>query len=197
MNENPIVPPPDIDQDIPLISLSGRTIFRPRSQGSSPLALHQSPAEVPPFLKRLLLAYPYLQRHPHPFMVHFAIVFIYASTFFSLLYLVSGNNTLEVSAFYCAAAGLLSLPAVMLTGELSRRVYYPNEPKHLFHIEIYYSRILLGLWAGAFLWRWLDPTILLNLRWLSLLYLLLLLAGVVIVTIISYFGGLLTFPLEK
>ena len=85
----------------------------------------------------------------------------------------------------------------MLTGEISRRVNYSRKPKELFHLEICYSWILLGLWAGAFLWRWLDPTILENFRWLSLIYLLLLLAGVVIVTLISYYGGLLTFPLEK
>ena len=85
----------------------------------------------------------------------------------------------------------------MLTGELSRRVNYPREPKQLFNIEIRYSWVLLGLWAGIFIWRWLDPTILQNFRWLSLLYLLLLLAGVVIVTLISFYGGMLTFPLEK
>jgi uncharacterized membrane protein len=179
------------------ISLPKWEGLRPRSKESSPLAFDPAQAEIPPFLKRLLLAYPYLQRYPHSFLVHFSIVFIYTTGFFSLLFLVSGNNALEISAFYCLGAGLLSLPPVMITGELSRRVNYPNEPKHLFRIEIYYSRILLGLWAGAFLWRWQDNSILQKFRWVSLLYLLLLLASIVIVTIISYYGGLLTFPLEK
>lgn len=152
---------------------------------------------IPPFLGRLLSAYPVLRRHPHPFLVHFAIVFIYAAACLSLLYLAGGPANLEASAFYCLAAGLLFLPPVMLSGELSRRANYPDEPKQLFRLEIVYSRILLGLWAGAFLWRWLDPTILHDFRWLSLCYLLLLLAGVVFVTLISYYGGLLTFPLDK
>jgi uncharacterized membrane protein len=171
--------------------------LRPRPKGSSPPAFESSPPAIPQFLGRLLKAYPLLQRHPHPFLVHFSITFIYAAAFFSLLYLACGAAAFERSAFYCLGAGLLSLPPVMLTGELSRRVNYTRDPKQLFRIEIYYSRILLGLGAGAFLWRWLDPTILQNFRWLSLFYLVLLLAEVVIVTIISYYGGLLTFPLEK
>ena len=171
--------------------------LRPQPKGTSPPAFKSSESAIPQFLGRLLQAYPHLQRHPHPFLVHFSITFIYAAAFFSLLYLASGSDAFERSAFYCLGGGLLSLPPVMLTGELSRRVNYPRDPKQLFRIEIYYSRILLGLGAGAFLWRWLDPTILKNFRWLSLLYLVLLLTEVVIVTIISYYGGLLTFPLEK
>jgi uncharacterized membrane protein len=170
---------------------------RPRSPGGTPPTFEPSRAEISSFLARVLQAYPYLQRHPHPFLVHFAIVFIYAATFLSLLFLVVGSPTLETAAFYCVGAGLLVLPPVMFTGEISRRVNYAQQPKELFTIEIQYSRVLLALWAGAFLWRWCDPTILTDFRWLSRIYLLLLLSGVVIVTLISYYGGLLTFPLEK
>ncbi len=197
MTDDPSFLTPRPIQDFSAASKPEWAVLRPGSKGVSPLAFDSAQSDVPPFLGRLLQAYPYLQRHPHPFLVHFSIAFIYAAAFFSLLYLASGAATLEISAFYCLGAGLLSLPPVMLTGELSRRVNYPRDPKQLFRIEIYYSRILLGLWTGAFLWRWLDPTILQTFRWLSLLYLLLLLAGVVIVTIISYYGGLLTFPLEE
>jgi uncharacterized membrane protein len=185
------------DLDAAAASRPDPAALRPRSKGGSLSGFDRWQADVPPLLGRLLQAYPFLQRHPHPFLVHFSIVFIYATAFFSLLYLASGSTCLEISAFYCLGAGLLFLPPVMLSGELSRRVNYPAEPKQLFRIEIFYSRVLLGLWAGAFLWRWLDPSILRNFRWLSLLYLLLLVAGVVIVTLISYYGGLLTFPLEK
>lgn len=171
--------------------------LRPQPKGTSPPTFESSQSAIPQFLGRLLQVYPHFRRHPHPFLVHFSITFIYAAAFFSLLYLASGADAFERSAFYCQGVGLLSLPPVMLTGELSRRVNYPRDPKQLFRIEICYSWILLGLGAGTFLWRWLDPTILKNFRWLSLLYLVLLLSEVVIVTVISYYGGLLTFPLEK
>ena len=190
MSEDPSFLPPKSGKEVSADS-------RPRSKGNRPLTFDLSHADLPPFLERLLQAYPYLQRHPHPFLVHFVIVFIYAATFLSLLFLVVGSPTLEISAFYCVGAGLLFLPPVMLTGELSRQVNYPREPKELFTIEIRYSRVLLGLWGGIFIWRWFDPTILQSFRWLSLLYLLLLLTGVVLVTYISFFGGMLTFPLEK
>jgi uncharacterized membrane protein len=190
MSEDPSFLPPRSGREVSATS-------RPRSKGNRPLTFDPSQADLPPFLIRLLRVYPYLQRHPHPFLVHFAIVFIYAAAFLSLLYLAGGGAALEISAFYCLGAGLLVLPPVMLTGELSRRVNYPSQPRELFRLESHYSWILLGLWAGAFLWRWGDPTILADFRWLSLMYLLLLFGGVVMVTIISYYGGLLTFPLEK
>ena len=154
-------------------------------------------ATRPQALGRILKKYPSLWRHPHPFMVHFPIVFLLAAAFFNLMYLATGVASLETSAFHFLGAGVLSLPLAMLTGELARRLNYPREPVLAFRIEIYYSRILLVLSLAAFLWRWLDPHILRNFRRASLCYLLIILALPVIVTIISYFGGLLTFPLEK
>jgi uncharacterized membrane protein len=170
---------------------------RPQSRGKSTAVLSPSELAVPEFFCRALQKYPSLRRHPHPFVVHFPIVFFLAAAFFTLVYLPTDSTTFETTAFHCLGAGVLSLPPAMLTGELTRRVNYPQEPIRAFRIEIHYSRLLLALSAGAFLWRWLDPTILKNFRWLSLLYLLLILSLPVLVTIISYFGGLLTFPLEK
>jgi hypothetical protein len=75
-------------------------------------------------------------------------------------------------------------------------VNYPWEPKELLIKKF----IIPGFYWDCgrnFIWRWFDPAILQNFRWLSLFYLLLLFAGVVIVTIISFYGGKLTFPLEK
>ena len=85
----------------------------------------------------------------------------------------------------------------MLTGEFARRVNYPQESRPTFRIEIRYSRLLLLMSSGAFLWRWLYPAILQNFRWASVFYLLLIFSLPLLVTIISYYGGLLTFPLEE
>lgn len=130
-------------------------------------------------------------------MVHFPIVFTLAAAFFSLLYLLAGVNSFETTAFHCLGAALLTTPLAMLSGELSRRVNYPRESKHTFQIERRYSRVLLTVSGVAFLWRWLDPSILQTFGWTSLVYLALVLSLPFLVTIISYFGGLLTFPLEK
>jgi uncharacterized membrane protein len=161
--------------------------------GAAPLPL----AALPKSLERLLKKYPFLRRHPHPFAVHFPIVFLFSAAFFNLVYLATGVVSFETSAFHFLGAGVLSLPPAMLTGELSRRLNYPREPLRAFRMEIFYSRILLALSLIAFLWRGLDPQILRNFTWLSLCYLLIILALPVLVTIISFFGGLLTFPLNE
>jgi uncharacterized membrane protein len=136
-------------------------------------------------------------RHPHPIAVHFPIVFLYSAAFFDLLYLVTGVTSLETSAFHFLGAGVLSLPFSILTGELIRRVGYSQEPVQAFRIEIYLSGILVALGLAALLWRGLDPRILRNFRWSSLLYLVIMLALPTLATTISLFGGLLTFPLNK
>ena len=152
---------------------------------------------LPAPLERLLKKYPGLVRHPHAFIVHFPIVFFYSAAFCDLVYLATGITSLETSAFHFLGAGLLSLPFSMLTGTISRRLSYPQEPDQIFHIEIFNSRLMLILSIAAFVWRWLDPHILRTFTWLSLIYLLIILALPTLATYISFFGGLLTFPLEE
>jgi uncharacterized membrane protein len=146
--------------------------------------------------ERLLRKYPGLVRHPHAFIVHFPVVFMYSAAFCDLVYLATGIASLETSAFHFLGAGLLSLPFSMLSGQISRHLVYPDEPHQVFHVEIFYSRVMLILSLAAFVWRWLDPQILRTFTWLSLVYLLIILALPVLATYISFFGGLLTFPLE-
>jgi uncharacterized membrane protein len=167
---------------------------RPRPpSGAAPAPLPLLPGPI----KRLLQKYPGLVRHPHPFTVHFPIVFFYLAAVFTLTYLATGSTRLEASAFYFLIAGTLFLPLTMITGEISRRVFYPDEPAKVFHIEIYYSWVLLVLAAAACLWRGLNPLVLAPFRWTSFIYLLIILALPAIATYISFFGGLLTFPLDK
>jgi uncharacterized membrane protein len=169
---------------------------RPRPKGrETPASLLSDPALPGPVIW-LLQRYPALRRHPHPFVVHFPIVFFLAAAFFTLAYQVIGSSAFESTAFHCLGAGVLSMPVAMLTGQFARRVNYPQDSSPTFRIEIRYSRLLLLLSSGAFLWRWLSPGILQNFRWASLFYLLLIFSLPLLVTIISYYGGLLTFPLE-
>lgn len=170
---------------------------KPRLQGREAASFRPTTIALPESLSRLLSRYPSLQRHPHPFIVHFPIVFTLAVAFFSLLYLLAGVASFETTAFHCLGATVFTLPLAILTGELTRRVNYSQEPKQAFRIELRSSYVLLALSGVAFLWRWFDPSILRNFRWASILYLTIILSLPLIATIISYFGGLLTFPLEK
>ena len=169
----------------------------PRPKGRAADAFPLSEIVLPnPFI-RMLHKYPCFRRHPHPFVVHFPIVFFLAAAFFTLAYLVTGSSAFEATAFHCLGAGVFFLPPAMLTGELTRRVNYRREHRATFRIEIRYSSLLLLISSGAFLWRWLYPSILQNFRWASVFYLLLIFSSPLLVTIISYYGGLLTFPLEE
>lgn len=186
---------PEQDQEPRQRETEAKTRPRPKGREASPFMSPE--VDLPRPLIRVLQRYPCLQRHPHPFVVHFPIVFTLAAAFFSLLYLLAGGNSFETTAFHCLGAALLTTLLSMLSGELSRRVNYPREPEHTFQIERRYSRALLAASGVAFLWRWLDPSILQNFGGASLVYLALVLSLPVFATIISYFGGLLTFPLEK
>lgn len=149
----------------------------------------------PPWLAGLVARYPWLRRHPHPAVAHFPVTFMLAAGFFSLLYLLTRVASFETTAFHCLGGGVLTTPAAIATGVLTRRLNYPD-PDPTLALE---KRLSLLLWAaasGAFVWRLLNPEVLRDLHGLNFVYLLLVLALTPLVSVISYFGGMLTFPLE-
>ncbi len=88
-----------VNQNLLPDAKSGQSDSRPRSLNGSVPAFEPSQINLPAFLVRLLQAYPFLQRHPHPFLVHFSIVFIYAAAFLSLLFLVIGTHRIRNFGF--------------------------------------------------------------------------------------------------
>jgi uncharacterized membrane protein len=168
-----------------------------RSRGMGPPQNQAYQGRLPAYLSRMLARWPFLRRFPHPLLAHFPIVYMLAATFFSLLYLATGKEAFDATAFYCLGAGVLFLPPVMLTGLFTHWLNFPGEADKTIRIEIRLSSVLLAVGAGAFLWRWLDPQVLHNLSGLNLIYLLLVLLVTPLVTATSYFGGMLTFPLEE
>ena len=55
--------------------------------------------EIPESLSRLLSRFPMLRRHPHPMTIHFPIVFMFSTTLFNLLYLLTGVRSFELDRF--------------------------------------------------------------------------------------------------
>ena len=151
--------------------------------------------QLPPRLAGWVARFPYLQRHPHPAVAHFPIVFMLAAGFFSVLYLLTKVASFETTAFHCLGGGVLTTPVCIATGVLTQRLNYPN-PDPTLDLE---KRLSFLLWAAAsvaFVWRLLNPEVLRDLHGLNFVYLLLVLALTPLVSVISYFGGLVTFPLE-
>jgi len=159
---------------------------------------HENPGgsqALPAWLVGLVERHPHLRRFPHPFVAHFPLTFMLAATFFSLLYLLTGVESFDTTAFHCLGGGVLTTPAAIATGVFTQRLNYP-QPDPTLTLE---KRLAFLLWAvasGAFVWRWLDPEVLRKLHGPDFFYLLLVLAVTLLVTVISYFGGMLTFPLE-
>lgn len=164
-------------------------------QGAEPdLAAGRRP--LPNWLLGLVARHPHLKQLPHPALAHFPITFLLSASFFSVLFLLTGIGSLETAAFHCLGGGVLTTPAAMATGVVSQRLNHPRPPP-TFALEKRLSYLLGAVAAGAFIWRLCDPRVLQDLGGINLLYLLLVLAVTPLVTIIGYFGGMVTFPLNQ
>jgi predicted heme/steroid binding protein/uncharacterized membrane protein len=152
--------------------------------------------ETPAVLSPLLVRFPILRRHPHPMMVHFPIVFLFAVFLFNGLFLLSGIETFETSALHCLAAGVLSSPLAIATGYYTWRLNYLSRPLRPVKIKKRLSWVLLLASGAALAWRLWEPAALKAAGPARLLYFLLTSTLFVIVVVIAYFGGQLTFPLE-
>jgi predicted heme/steroid binding protein/uncharacterized membrane protein len=153
--------------------------------------------ELPTRLSDLLQRYPLLRRHPHPMLVHYPIVFMFAAPLFTLLTLLTGHRSFETTAFHCLGAGLLFLPLTIATGLLTWWINYEARFIRPVIVKIWCSGALLILTTLLFIWRVVTPDIALASGPLRIVYLLLLLALIPLVSVIGWFGANLTFPLRE
>lgn len=127
---------------------------------------------------------------------HFPIVFMLSASFFSLLFVITGNKSFDDTAFYCLGGGLLSMPPAVISGLFTHWLNFPGGMHRTVEIEIGLSFAVMIIATVAFVWRWLAPDVLENLSVISVLYFILVLALTPLVTANGYFGGMVTFPLE-
>jgi predicted heme/steroid binding protein/uncharacterized membrane protein len=169
-------------------------IIREETTGDEGPEAGLSPARE--FWVRVLKRLPLLRRHPHPMLVHFPIVFMIATTAFTLLYLFTGVKSFEVTGFHCLGGGVLFTPAAMATGVFTWWLNYEAQLFRPVVVKLALSPVLLLVGAGAFVWRLLNPEILASLsHWPSLVYLALICSLTPLVGIIGACGAELTFPL--
>jgi uncharacterized membrane protein len=152
-----------------------------------------SEIKIPAALSWLLSRFPMLRRHPHPMTVHFPIVFMFSTTIFNLLYLVTGIRSFELTALHCLGAGILFTLITILTGLYTWWLNYLSKPARAVVIKKRLSPILLIGAIIAFVWRLQVPDILTNLEGTGFIYLLLVLSFLPMVTVIGWFGAQLTF----
>jgi predicted heme/steroid binding protein/uncharacterized membrane protein len=148
-------------------------------------------------LERLLKKFPLLRRHPHPMVVHFPIVFMISASVFTIIYVVSGVESFEVTGFYCLGGGVLFTVPAMLTGLFTWWLNYQARWLKPVVIKLVLSPILLLVGAAAFVWRWQDPGVLAVLGGIGILYFVLILLLTPLVSVIGWYGANLTFPLHE
>jgi predicted heme/steroid binding protein/uncharacterized membrane protein len=152
--------------------------------------------KIPAFLSRLFHSVPLLRRHPHPMVVHFPIVFMISNAGFNLLFLLTGNRSFEVTAWYCLWGGVLfSLPAIA-TGLFTWWINYEAEYLRQVVLKMILSPLMVLLGIVTLIWRYLNPEILVSLKPVSYLYLACSLTLAVMAAAIGWFGGTLSFPME-
>jgi len=74
-------------------------------------------AWIPQFLIALITRHPVLRRHPHPFFVHFPMVFLFGGALFMLLHLVRPQlGPFEKAAFLTLVMGIIFTPPAIVSG---------------------------------------------------------------------------------
>ena len=153
--------------------------------------------EIPEALFWLLSKIPMLRRHPHPMTVHFPIVFMFSTTLFNILYVVTGIKAFEITALHCLGAGILFTPVAIVTGLYTWWLNYMAKPLRSVTVKMKVSPLLFATQIAVFVWRILDPSILDSLEFASAIYFLLVLSLFILVTINGWFGAAMTFPFEE
>jgi len=152
---------------------------------------------MPAVLFWLLSRFPILRRHPHPMTVHFPIVFMFSATIFNLIYLVTGLRSFETTAFHCLGGGIFFTFITILTGLYTWWLNYLAKPVRAVTIKKRLSPVLLITAMVAFVWRLLNPEVMVSLQGINYIYLLLILSLLPMVTVLGWFGAAMTFPVEK
>ena len=87
-----------------------------KEEAAAPEAPAAKTSAAREFWQRVVHRVPLLRRHPHPMVVHFPIVFMIAAPVFTLLALITGVKSFEVTGFHCLGGGVLFTPVAIVTG---------------------------------------------------------------------------------
>ena len=152
---------------------------------------------VPQPIAWLINRFPFLRRHPHPMTVHFPIVFVFSTTFFNILYLVTGVKSFELTALHCLAGGILFSIVGIVTGIYTWWLNYMAKPLKAIKIKLPLTILMFVTEVVIFTWRILTPEILNSIHLGSIIYFLLVLSLIPMITVIGWYGASMTFPVEK
>jgi len=127
--------------------------------------------------------------HPHPIVVHFSEVLPILGAFFAFIYHLTSSTDFETASYYMISLGFLSSFGCMATGFFSWSVTYERTLTTIFSRKIILSAILSAIVTVVFIWRTIDPDVLIRLSGLTIVYEVLVYATVPIVVVVGHYGG--------
>jgi predicted heme/steroid binding protein/uncharacterized membrane protein len=150
---------------------------------------------LPVFLQGLLEKFPMTRRHPHPIVVHFPIAFLIGSSLFILLYFLFKNPSFERTGFHLLILGAFFSPFAMATGLLTWWINYRLILTQFVKRKIQLSIVLLIFEIILIPWRIVNPG--LSFPALHPIYFIMVILLTPIVFLLGYYGGQMTFPVER
>jgi predicted heme/steroid binding protein/uncharacterized membrane protein len=146
---------------------------------------------LPLFLQDFLQRFPMARRHPHPMVVHFPIALFMAASLFILLALLFQKGSFEIVSLYLLILGAISSPFAMATGLLTWWINYRFKFNYFVRRKIQLSILLLIFEVILIVWRISQVKI------YHPFYIVVMVLLTPIVSLLGYYGGQLTFPVEK
>jgi predicted heme/steroid binding protein/uncharacterized membrane protein len=154
-------------------------------------------SHLPQVLERFLSLHPFYRRHPHPMTVHFPIVLTLSASFFCFLHALTGYSSFDQTSFYCLIGSAILTPVAIATGLLTWWINYAARRLLPVTVKQVFSFGTMIILLGLLVWKMVRPEVGGGFVGMDLVYLVLMVALAPMVLIVSYYGGTLTFPVEK
>ncbi len=183
----------DLTQDIAAAPHTAQLLEKFPVVGVFKKAAAEGP-KIPLFLKVALEAFPFLKRHPHPMTVHFPLVCHIFTSLFTFLYLTSGVQAFETTAFVLLGAGVLFTIVAGVTGLMTWWLNYMAAPMTPVRIKMALTVLMFLCSLICFIWRALEPDLLVELAGADFIYVGLAFSLFPMVSLVGYLGAELTFP---
>ncbi|MBB5022092.1 DUF2231 domain-containing protein [Desulfurispira natronophila] len=134
----------------------------------------------------------YRKYHPHPMFIHFPIGLLNFAILMYILYLVTGAESLETTAFHAMAVMVISIIPSVASGWFSWKVNYLGAWNRIFAVKTFCSAILFTMALIVVLIRLSFPEVAFGSGGLFWLYTLLFFGQLPVSGAIGYYGGKLT-----